>query len=94
MSGARQPRPGDRYVVCRHVEGDAVVGFNSAHILRIVGNDGPTVFRTDPKTAQTVGLPLRWMILCDDCARVGGAIEGWDGVWPEGSRIVYQDAPS
>lgn len=91
-----QPTPGDRYLQCRHVRGDARSGFASAHILRIHGS-GPSLRRFAPGAPPEKGVDLavRWVVLCDSCygrhasGDDGGVIEGRDHVWPEGAEIVY-----
>lgn len=89
-----QPSAGDRYLRCRHVRGDAAIGFKGAHILYIQ-SDGPTMHRFE-EGERPAALAVRWLVLCDSCyerhdsGEDNGVMEGTDHEWPEDATITYE----
>ena len=87
----RIPVPGERFMMCCHVQGSPITGFDKAHILCVSNEAGATARCNDGRD-----LDIRWFILCDACdvafeSREDCSIEGRDGTWPEGAVLLFDD---
>jgi hypothetical protein len=90
-----QPRAGERWVCCKHIDGDPTTGFIGAHVLFIEGGMLASAERCPDVMARDLGKGV-WLFVCDACAdrrRIAPDVEviGRDGIWPEGSEITYAD---
>jgi hypothetical protein len=86
-----QPRPGEAYVMCKHIEGTPLTGFSNAHVVRVFDT---TLRRpVGPRDVIMDEIPPAWFFLCDACMAkhdAGGDTEivGYDDVWPEGAGEI------
>jgi hypothetical protein len=89
-----QPNPGETYIVCKHVKGNARDGFLGVHVIRTF--DGTTRRPFGVTDVMMQDMPAAWWFLCDACwikHRDGvddTEVVGYDDVWPEdGWQIEY-----
>ena len=78
-------------MMCCHVKGSPLIGFDKAHILCVSNESGATAVCNDGRE-----LDIRWYILCDACdvlfeSDADATLEGRDGLWPEGATILFEE---